>query len=120
MNKSARLICVQTSEGRVDILPGVVTDDKRLDKEKGKNKVFDHYLKEEVLKEVKEGDIKRTPKELLQDELVELGGEPGEMTNKQLTAAIVELLTEEADELEIDITDMTKAEMYAAIEEASL
>ena len=44
INKSARLLCFQTSEGRVEVLPGVVTDDKRLDSLKGE-KIFDHYIK---------------------------------------------------------------------------
>jgi len=117
INKSARLLCFQTSEGRVEVLPGVVTDDKRLDSLKGKDKIFDHYIKEEIIREVKKGEH-RTPKELLQDELETLGGQPGEKTVKELGTAIVELLVEKAEDLDVDVTDMTKAEMIAAIEEA--
>ena len=90
INTSARLICVQTEDGRVDILPGVVVDDKRLDKVKGNNKVVDFYFSEGTLKEVK-ASPKKTEKELL---------------------------VEDAEGLDIDTTDMTIAELKAAIAEA--
>ena len=88
-NLGKSLLCINTKAGRVDILPGVVTDDERLDGEKGKNKIFDHYLKAEVLKEVKDAP-KKTPKELLEDEALGLGIDITDMTKADLTAAIAE------------------------------
>lgn len=99
-NKTKRLICIMTLGGRVDIIPGVITNSDLLDGEKGKNKIFDHYLSEGELKEVtgsakgaKGADKaeKLTPKQVLQAEFVDLGGEPGEMTVVQLEEAIAKL-----------------------------
>jgi len=87
-NNSKRLICLQTKEGRVDLLPGVATDDARIDSLKD-DKVFNALLDAGDLKEAKAE--KKTPKELL---------------------------VEEAEGLGIDTTDMTKAELETAIEEA--
>ena len=95
INTSKRLLCVQTKKGRVDILPGVVTDNKNLDKLKGKDKIFDHYLKEGILKVVKgnkksSNDAKKIPEELVQ----------------------------KANDLGIDITVMNEEQVRLAIHEA--
>lgn len=64
MNTGKNLLCFNMVGGkRVDVLPGVVTDSKDLDKLKGKDKIFDHYLETEVLREVK-GDSKKSPKKV--------------------------------------------------------
>lgn len=91
MNKSKRLLCFQTEKGRVEVLPGVVTDDKRLDALKGKDKIFDHYVKEEIIKEVT-GDTKskQTPKEKLINEAELLGIDTTDMTKAELEEAIAE------------------------------
>jgi len=92
INKSARLICFQTKEGRVDVLPGVVTDDKRLDKLNGKDKIFDHYLEEGIIKEVKSGKKDTaSKKDLLVAEAIELGIEGAQdLSVKKLEIAIFE------------------------------
>ena len=91
INKSARLLCFQTGKGRVDVLPGVVTNDERLDSLKGKYKIFDHYLKEEVIREVTvEIKSKKTPKEKLIDEAELLGIDTTDMTKADLELAIAE------------------------------
>jgi len=92
INKSARLLCFQTGKGRVDVLPGVVTVDERLDALKGKDKIFDHYLKEGIIKEVTAEDEgeKKTPKEILVDRAEELGIDTTDMTKADLTLAIKE------------------------------
>jgi len=87
-NLSKRLICIQTADGRVDIIPGVVTDDKRLDTVKGE-KIFKHYLDEGILKEV----AKQTEKEILIEKAESLGIDTTDLTIAQLKEEI------EAEEL---------------------
>ena len=93
INTSARLICVQTKKGRVDILPGVVTDNKNLDKLKGNDKVFDYYLKEGILKVVKGGakkaDVKKTFDALV-EKATGLGIDVADMNEEQVRLAIHE------------------------------
>ena len=113
-NTSARLLCFQTKEGRVEVLPGVVTTDKRLDSLKGKNKIFDHYLKEEIIKEVT-GEAKKSPKEVLKAELVALGGTPGSLGVEKLTAAITEALEDKAIDLDIDYEGLELDELRTAV-----
>lgn len=92
LNTSNRLICVNTAKGRIDLIPGVVTDNKRFDKLKGNDKIFDHYLKEGIFKVVKteSKESKKTAKELLQDEAEALGIDTTDLTKAQLTDAIAE------------------------------
>lgn len=121
LNTSARLICVQTGKSRVDIIPGVVTDNADLDKVKGKNKVFDHYLEEGILKVVtgdSEKDSGPTEKELLKAELVELGGTPGNMGVEKLKTAITEALEDRAYELGVDPEGLTLDELRAEVKKA--
>ena len=101
----------------IDIIPGVVTNDKRLDKEKGNNKIFDHYLAENILKEVAGGPTK-SPKETLKDELKALGGAPGNKTVEELEVAIMDILEEQAYELGIDPEGLSKDELKKQIAEA--
>ena len=90
INKTKRLICIQTKDGRVDVLPGVITDNKSLDKEKGKNKIFDYYLETEDFKEVG-GSNGPSEKELLVAEAIELGIEDADtLSVKKLKIAIHE------------------------------
>jgi len=51
-NKSKRLICLQTKEGRVDLLPNEVTEDIRI-KSVQNEKVFKALVEAGDLKEVK-------------------------------------------------------------------
>jgi hypothetical protein len=91
INKTKRLICIQTKEGRVDVLPGVITDNKSLDKLKGKNKIFDFYLENGDFKEVGSKDKGPSEKELLTAEAVELGIENATtLSVKKLKIAIHE------------------------------
>jgi hypothetical protein len=90
INKTARLICIQTKEGRVDVLPGVITDNKILDKLKGKNQILDYYLENGDFKEVG-GSKGPSEKELLVAEAIELGIENADtLSVKKLKAAIFE------------------------------
>jgi len=91
INKTSRLICIQTKEGRVDVLPGVITDNKSLDKLKGKDKIFDHYLETEAFKEVGGSSKGPSEKELLTAEAIELGIENADtLSVKKLKIAIHE------------------------------
>jgi hypothetical protein len=53
LNKSARLICFNTKKGRIDLVPGEITENKEFGALKGSDKIFDHYLENGDLKEVK-------------------------------------------------------------------
>lgn len=117
INKSARLLCFQTSKGRVEVLPGVVTDDERLDSLKGKNKIFDHYLKEEIIREVK-NDAAGSEKELLKTELKALGKAPGNMGVEKLKLAITEALEDKAIDLDIEYEGLDLDELRTAVAEA--
>jgi len=98
INKTKRLICIQTKEGRVDVLPGVITDNKSLDKLKGKNKIFDHYLESGDFKEVG-GSKGPSEKELLTAEAIELGIENADkLSVKKLKIAIHEAKQKLEDE----------------------
>lgn len=62
MNTSDRLLCFNVGTERIDVMPGVVTDNKSLDKlKKDNDKIFMHYLETGALKEVK-GDSKKSSK----------------------------------------------------------
>ena len=96
INTSARLLCFNVKKRRIDVLPGVVTDNKDLDKLKGNDKIFDHYLSEGILKEVKgkkakadSGD-KKTEKELLIEKAEGLGIDVTDLSIKKLKIAIHE------------------------------
>lgn len=118
-NKSARLLCFQTSKGRVEVLPGVVTDDERLDALKGKDKIFDHYLKEEIIREVKNEATKSGgEKELLKTELKALGVAAGNMGVEKLKLAITEALEDKADELDVEYEGLDLDELRTAVAEA--
>jgi len=89
-NKSKRLICLQTTKGRVDLLPGQVTEDDRIDLVKNEE-VFKALVKAGDLAEAKgERGAKRTPKELLLEEAIELGIDTTDMTSPDLKDAIAE------------------------------
>ena len=95
LNTTAKMICMQTKGGRVDIMPAVVTDNDNLDDLEGNDKVFDFMLAEGQLKKVsstgKEDKSKLTPKEKLQTEAELLGIEGfDKMTVTQLEEAIAE------------------------------
>ena len=137
LNKGKNLLCFQTKDGRVDVLPGMVTTDDRLDALKGKDKIFDHYLDEEILKEVKADGKKAggngptevkaggkkaggngpTEKDLLQAELTALGGTPGNLGVKKLQAAVKEALEDKAIDLDIDYEGLSLDELRLAVKE---
>lgn len=87
-NKSKRLICLQTKEGRVDLLPNAITDDSRIDSVKD-NKVFKALLESEDIVEVA-GEARKTPKELLVAEALSLSIDTTDMTVDMLKEAIAE------------------------------
>jgi len=93
-NKSKRLICLQTTGGRVDLLPNEITEDDRIDSVKNE-KVFKSLVEAGDIAEVK----------------TKAKTEPKKKTQK-------ELLIEEAEALDIDTTDMTIDELKEAIAEA--
>ena len=117
INKGKCLLCFNTKEGRVDVLPAVVTDDKRLDSLKGKDKIFDHYLEKEVLKEVK-AEAKKSPKDTLKAELVALGGIPGSLGVEKLELAIRDILEEKAIELDVEFEGLSLDELRTAVAKA--
>ena len=88
-NKSKRLICLQTGKGRVDLLPGKVTDDIRIDSVKNE-KVFKALVEAGDIAEAKAETIKKTPKELLVEEAEALGIDTTDMTVDALKEAIAE------------------------------
>ena len=91
-NKSKRLICLQTVKGRVDLLPGAITDDDRIDLVKNE-KVFKALVKAGDLAEAKASDIdepKLTKKEKLVVEAAELGIDTTDMTVGDLETSISE------------------------------
>lgn len=91
-NTSKRLICLQTKGGRVDLLPNAVTDDTRLDSVKGEKVVKALFESGDLEIAKAEPEKKKTQKELLVEEATELGIDTTDMTVADLEAAISEAL----------------------------
>jgi len=87
-NKSKRLICLQTKEGRVDLLPNEITEDSRINSVKNE-KVFKALVEAGDIAEAK-AEPKKTPKELLVEEAEGLGIDTTDMTVDALKEAIAE------------------------------